>query len=94
MQQTANSPAAMTVKEMAAVLRIGVNKAYELCHSDGFPAVWLSPRRCVIPCDLFHRWLNEEAGTSSPAGKRRMASTSSARSPRQRCQSPAHRLER
>ena len=60
-QQAITAPATMTVKEMAAALRIGINRAYDLCHAEGFPAVWVSERRCVIPVDSFNAWLAETA---------------------------------
>jgi len=60
-QQAIKAPATMTVKEMAATLRIGINRAYDLCHAEGFPAVWVSERRCVIPVDSFNAWLCEAA---------------------------------
>jgi len=41
---------------------IGVNSMYELIHADGFPVVWASPRRAVIPCDKLHEWLDAQAG--------------------------------
>ena len=63
-QQAIKAPATMTVKEMAATLRIGINRAYDLCHAEGFPAVWVSERRCVIPVDSFNAWLCNRAATA------------------------------
>jgi len=59
---------AYTVREMAQLLGIGVNNAYELAHSEGFPCVWVSARRCVIPADGLRRWLDERAAGGA-AGK-------------------------
>lgn len=50
-----------SVQEMAAVLGIGRNKAYELVNQDGFPAIKLDGRY-IIPADALKHWLNERAG--------------------------------
>jgi len=50
------------VKEAARLMGIGVNSMYDLIHADGFPVVWASPRRAVIPCDKLHEWLDAQAG--------------------------------
>jgi len=49
-----------SVREAAGMLGVGLNTMYDLIHADGFPSVWLSPRRCVIPCDNLHEWLSEQ----------------------------------
>jgi len=60
-----------SVKEAARLTGVGVNSMYSLIHSRGFPAVWLSPRRCVIPCDLFREWLSKQASITAGGGVRR-----------------------
>ena len=50
----------VSVPEMAKMLGIGKNKAYELAGQDGFPAVRLDGR-IIIPLDGLNRWLNEQA---------------------------------
>ncbi len=50
-----------SVQEMAAVLGIGKNKAYNLINRADFPAVKLDGRY-IIPVDALRRWLNEQAG--------------------------------
>ena len=50
----------VSVPEMAKMLEIGKNKAYELAGQDGFPAVRLDGR-IIIPLDGLNRWLNEQA---------------------------------
>ncbi len=50
-----------SVQEMAAVLGIGKNKAYNLLNRADFPAVKLDGRH-IIPVDALRRWLNEQAG--------------------------------
>jgi len=50
-----------TVREMAQALGIGMNAAYALVHSEGFPAIWTSARRVVIPKERLHAFLNEQA---------------------------------
>ena len=56
---------------LAQLLGIGVNSAYDLVHAEGFPAIWVSPRRCVIPADGLRRWLDERSadGNAGTAGK-------------------------
>ena len=50
-----------TVQEMAQVLGIGKNKAYELVNRQDFPSVRLDGR-IIIPVEALNRWLNERAG--------------------------------
>lgn len=50
-----------TVQEMAHVLGIGKNKAYELVNRQDFPSVRLDGR-IIIPVEALNRWLNERAG--------------------------------
>lgn len=50
-----------SVQEMASVLGIGRNKAYELVNQKGFPALKLDGR-IIIPVDALNRWLNQQAG--------------------------------
>ena len=52
---------ALTAKETAQLLGICMGNMYALIHRDGFPVIWLSPRRCAIPIDGLRRWLDEEA---------------------------------
>lgn len=48
------------VSEAARVLGISRPKMYDLCHSRGFPAIFLG-RRIVIPAEKFHTWMDEAA---------------------------------
>jgi len=48
---------ALNVAELAEVLGIGINSAYELVHSQGFPAIYVG-RRIVIPIKALEDWLN------------------------------------
>lgn len=47
-----------TVTEMAQVLKIGKNKAYELVKTEGFPVVYIGST-IRIPIKALNRWLNE-----------------------------------
>lgn len=57
-----NVPLALSVREMAEVLGIGLPAAYDLCHIEGFPAIRVSSRRIIVPKEALQRWLNERAG--------------------------------
>jgi len=46
----------LNVAELAYVLGIGMNNAYELVHSQGFPAIKIG-RRIVIPIKALESWL-------------------------------------
>lgn len=50
------------IRDMANYLHIGINKAYELVKSTGFPAVKLSERKYVIPVAKLDEWLNDNIG--------------------------------
>ena len=47
-----------SVKEMAEVLGIGVNKAYELKFIEGFPFIKLGTKK-IIPKAALEKWLLE-----------------------------------
>ena len=49
------------VEEAAQVLGISKPKMYQICQSEGFPAVRLGTR-IVIPIDRLDAWLNEQTG--------------------------------
>lgn len=57
--------AVYNVEEIASLLDINLPRAYELARRPGFPAVFLSPKRIIVPKDAFHRWLNEQAGSTT-----------------------------
>ncbi|MCL2810618.1 MAG: helix-turn-helix domain-containing protein [Clostridia bacterium] len=50
---------AINATELARYLGVGRNRAYQLIHMEGFPAVKISPRRIVIPLEALERWLEE-----------------------------------
>ena len=59
MNSTATSKKAkmtITVPELAEELNIGRNAAYELCHTQGFPAIQIG-KRLVIPVEPLRDWL-------------------------------------
>ena len=49
------------VPEVAAQLGISKQLVYQLCKSDGFPAIHLGSR-IVIPIDKLDEWLRDTAG--------------------------------
>jgi excisionase family DNA binding protein len=53
---------ALSPREAAAVIGCGMNTIYSLIHADGFPALWLSPRKVVVPRDRLEMWIDERAG--------------------------------
>ena len=50
-----------SVPEMAKVLSIGKNTAYELVAQRGFPAIRIGDRRIVVPVDGLKVWLEQQA---------------------------------
>ncbi len=56
-----------SVREMAKILGIGMNKAYNLANKAGFPAIRLEGR-IVIPVQALADWLNQQAGMMEQGG--------------------------
>jgi excisionase family DNA binding protein len=63
-KESSDLPLLLTVRDLAALLNIGRNNAYEMCHRPGFPAIRLG-KQVRIPRDALMRWL--DAQTESPA---------------------------
>ena len=51
----------LTVREVAARLRISRNAAYALCREPGFPAAWVGGQ-IRIPSAAFEHWLKGRSG--------------------------------
>lgn len=51
----------VTVPEMAKLLGISRDTAYQLVKKDGFPAIRISVRRIIIPVSRLYEWLDREA---------------------------------
>jgi excisionase family DNA binding protein len=51
-------PLTLNVSDVAGVLGISINKAYELCHSKKFPSVKVGKRRLIIPRPAFEVWMS------------------------------------
>lgn len=49
----------VTVKELAEMLNIGKNHAYELVKIEGFPVIKFG-KRIVIPIDALKEWLTRK----------------------------------
>lgn len=48
----------ITVKQMAERLNISLDMAYDMVHSEGFPAIKLN-RTIRIPVDRLEKWLEK-----------------------------------
>ena len=57
-------PLMLSVAEVAAVLGISRAGAYELAHSDGFPALKIGSR-IVVPKDKFLTWIDANSGSKN-----------------------------
>ena len=51
---------ALNVDELAAKLDIGINQAYALARSQGFPSVRIG-KRLLVPVRDLESWLSEQA---------------------------------
>lgn len=49
-----------TTKEVSELIGISKPKVLELCHSDGFPCIWIG-RKAVIPKIELREWLAKES---------------------------------
>lgn len=54
-------PLTLTVSQVAAIMGINKNAAYQLCRQTTFPSVRVG-RRIVVPKAAFERWLCNQAG--------------------------------
>ncbi len=54
-------PLVLKVEQIAEILQVGRNTAYNLTRQAGFPAVRVGEKRVVIPRDRFLQWLNDNA---------------------------------
>lgn len=57
-----NVSATMKIKEAAHYLGIGVNKMYELAHSEDFTAALRIGKRILISREKLQDWIDENAG--------------------------------
>jgi predicted DNA-binding transcriptional regulator AlpA len=66
----------ISVNEMAAVLGIGRNAAYDLTHRrDFYPAIRISPRRVVVSRSGLQKWLAEQTGEGGNGEKQNLSKT-------------------
>lgn len=54
-------PSLLTVKEVAKVLRIGRNAAYDLVYKNDFPVLRLGPKKIRVPKKELLRWIHEKS---------------------------------
>lgn len=59
-QDTKQLPAILTVEEFQGFLRVSRQKAYEITHQKGFPAIRCG-RAIRIPRDALLKWLEGQA---------------------------------
>lgn len=57
-----NEPVTMNIREAANYLGIGVNKMYELAHSEDFTAALRIGKRILISREKLQDWIDENAG--------------------------------
>lgn len=57
-----NAVGTMKIKEAAHYLGIGVNKMYELAHSEDFTAALRIGKRILISREKLQDWIDENAG--------------------------------
>lgn len=51
-------------RELAAYLRIGITNAYALAHRAGFPVIWITRRRFIVPVERLEAWLVAQEGVA------------------------------
>ena len=49
----------ITPEELKKCFRMGTNNVYKLIHSEGFPAIRVSPKRIIIPKAALEKWVSE-----------------------------------
>lgn len=60
-------PLVLTVRQLAAILEIGLGAAYALCHQRGFPVVRVG-RSFRVPREALQRWLLEKTHPEHETG--------------------------
>jgi excisionase family DNA binding protein len=60
MKQQHDYPLALKVKDVAEIMGVCLEKAYDITRRNDFPAI-RDGRRIIIPRDAFFKWFNETA---------------------------------
>lgn len=60
----------ITTKEMAKLLGVNVQTAYDLTRREGFPAIRVSEKRIVIPVEALNKWLSDPVNFTGAAKSR------------------------
>ena len=53
----------LDAQSLQQYLGIGRNATYNLLHTKGFPAIWISERRIIVPVDALEKWLEQQTGS-------------------------------
>lgn len=59
--QTESDIILYTVKDIQEIFKCGINQAYQIVHSNGFPKIQIG-RKIYIPKDKFEKWINGNIG--------------------------------
>lgn len=59
--QSFDLPLLLTVADVQRILRLSKTSVGYLVHQKDFPLVQLSPRKYIIPRDLFLQWIDSRA---------------------------------
>ena len=62
-----DGPLVYTIEEVAALLQIGRNQAYQAARAGQIPVLRIGPRRMVVPRVAFDRMLAEAGQDREPA---------------------------
>lgn len=54
----------LSVQEAAELSGFGRDTLYNLCHIDGFPAIWITERRVRIHREKFIDWIDNHPGVN------------------------------
>ena len=53
-------PLILTVADISGILGMSLNNCYNLIKTPGFPVIYVSKRKMVIPKDKFIAWMDKQ----------------------------------
>lgn len=53
-------PLMLTASDISGILGMSLNNCYELLKTPGFPVLYVSKRRMVVPKDKFIAWMDKQ----------------------------------